>query len=82
MTTLTGYPDFEGFSRNFLQQGMDTLTKLQVMSPPYSLPYQEAQMVTPLVVAGFIATGRSTTCRWQKQSLLHDLEPGLFEKGP
>ncbi|MEI7726014.1 MAG: metallophosphoesterase [Bacteroidota bacterium] len=55
VTTLTGYPDFEEFSRNFLQQGMDTLTKLQLMSPPYSLPYQEAQMVAPLVVAGFMA---------------------------
>jgi len=55
VTTLSGYPDFEEFSRNYLQQGMDTLTKLQLMSPPYSLTYQEAQMVAPLVVAGFMA---------------------------
>jgi 3',5'-cyclic AMP phosphodiesterase CpdA len=55
VTTLAGYPDFEEFARNYLQQGMDTLTKLQLMSPPYSLPYQEAQMVAPLVVSGFMA---------------------------
>ncbi len=55
VTALAGYPDFEVFSRNFLQQGMDTLTKLQLMSAPYSLSYLEAQMVAPLVVAGFLA---------------------------
>lgn len=55
VTTLTGYTDFEAFSRTYLQQGMDTLTKLQLMSPPYSVSYAEAQMIAPLVVAGFIA---------------------------
>ena len=55
VTTLTGYTDFEAFSKNFLQQGMDTLTKLQLMSPPYSVSYPQAQMIAPLVVAGFMA---------------------------
>ena len=38
-----------------LQMGMDTLIKLQLMSPPYSLPYEQAQMIAPLAVAGFMA---------------------------
>jgi len=55
LTTLTGYPDFEAFSRTYLQQGMDTLVKLQLMYPPYSLPYEQTAMIAPLVVSGFIA---------------------------
>jgi len=55
VTTLTGYPDFEAYSRNYLQQGMDTLVKLQLMSPPYNLPYAQVAFISPLVVAGFVA---------------------------
>ena len=38
-----------------LQLGMDTLIKLQLMSPPYSLSYEETQMIAPLAVGGFMA---------------------------
>ncbi len=55
VTTLTGYPNFEEFSMQDLQLGMDTLIKLQLMSPPYSLSYEETQMIAPLAVGGFMA---------------------------
>jgi hypothetical protein len=34
---------------------MDTLIKMQLMSPPYSLSYAETQMLAPLAVSGFMA---------------------------
>lgn len=55
VTTLAGYNNFEEFSMQDLQQGMDTLIKLQLMSPPYSLSYEETQMIAPLAVGGFMA---------------------------
>jgi 3',5'-cyclic AMP phosphodiesterase CpdA len=55
VTAMPGYNDFEEYSRLDLQSGMDTLIKLQLMSPPYGLPYEEAQMLAPLAVAGFMA---------------------------
>lgn len=55
VTTLAGYPNFEEFSYQDLQQGMDTLIKFQLMSPPYSLSFEETQMIAPLAVGGFMA---------------------------
>ena len=55
VTTLPGYTNFEEFAKQDLQQGMDTLIKLQLMSPPYELPYEQAQMLAPLAVSGFMA---------------------------
>lgn len=55
VTTLAGYDDFGSYAKTYLQTGMDTLVKMQLMYPPYSLPYEMAAMVSPLVVAGFVA---------------------------
>jgi 3',5'-cyclic AMP phosphodiesterase CpdA len=55
VTTLAGYPNFEEFAKQDLQEGMDTLIKMQLMSPPYSLPYEMTQMLAPLAVSGFMA---------------------------
>jgi 3',5'-cyclic AMP phosphodiesterase CpdA len=55
VTTLSGYADFEGFSRTYLQAGMDTLVKMQLMYPPYNLPYDQTALISPLVVGGFMA---------------------------
>ncbi len=55
LTSLPGYPDFQNFAMQDLQMGMDTLIKLQLMSPPYNLSYEETQMLAPLAVSGFMA---------------------------
>jgi 3',5'-cyclic AMP phosphodiesterase CpdA len=55
VTSVSSIPGFDVYSQNYLQTGMDTLVKLQLMYPPYSLPYEQAAMVSPLVVGGFMA---------------------------
>jgi hypothetical protein len=55
VTSVPSIPDFATYAHDYLQQGMDTLVKLQLMYPPYNLPYEQAAMVAPMVVSGFMA---------------------------